>query len=160
MKVVCNSSTLIALARIGHLDILEKEVKSLLIPRAVYEEVVVKGMDKPGAVEIREAKWIEERDVHNRELVMGFNTVLDLGESEAIVLAKEINADLLILDDEEARKKALSEGIRVAGLLAILIQAKKRGTIKKVKPFLEALKDNGFFIREELYYQTIQEAEE
>ena len=78
MKVVCNSSTLIALARIGHLDILEKEVKSLLIPRAVYEEVVVKGMDKPGAVEIREAKWIEERDVHNRELVMGFNTVLDL----------------------------------------------------------------------------------
>ena len=88
MKVVCNSSTLIALARIGHLDILEKEVKSLLIPRAVYEEVVVKGMDKPGAVEIREAKWIEERDVHNRELVMGFNTVLDLGESWSIRIVR------------------------------------------------------------------------
>lgn len=122
--------------------------------------MVIKGLDKPGAVEVREAKWIEEIDVHNRELVMGLNTVLDLGESEAIVLAKEINADLLILDDEEARKNALLEGIRVVGLLAFLVQAKNRGSIKRVRPLLDALKDKGFFIRKDLYYQTIQEAGE
>jgi predicted nucleic acid-binding protein len=119
--VVCNSSTLIALARIGHLDILEKEVKSLLIPSAVYEEVVIKGLEKPGAVEVREAKWIEKKDVYDRELVMIFNTMLDLGESEAIVLAKEVKADLLIIDDEEARKKAILEGLNVIGQLAFLI---------------------------------------
>lgn len=91
---------------------------------------------------------------------MDLNATLDPGESEAIVLAKEINADLLILDDEQARNKARLEGIRVAGLLALLLQAKNRGTIKNLKPLLDDLRVKGFFMTEVLYYQTIQEAEE
>lgn len=160
MRVVCNSSTVIALVRIGHLDILEKVAKSLIIPPAVYEDIVIKGAGRPGAAEVREAKWIEKRNVSDRELVMRLNAILGLGESEAIALAKEIKADLIILDDEKARKTAISEGLRITGLLAFLIQAKEKGIIKRVKPIIDELKHKGFFISEGLYQDAIQKAGE
>ena len=53
MKIVCDSSALIVLARIGRLDILEKMVKTLLIPQAVYEDIVVKGASRAGEIEVR-----------------------------------------------------------------------------------------------------------
>ena len=115
MKIVCDSSALIVLARIGRLDILKKMVKALLIPQAVYEDIVVKGTSRAGEIEVRKAKWIEKRNVSNRELVRKLNVSLGLGESEAIALAKKIKADLIILDDQKARKTAILEGLRVAG---------------------------------------------
>lgn len=160
MNAVCDSSTLIALAKIGHLDILKKVVKNLIIPPSVYEEVVIKGAGKSGSDEIRKAKWIEKREVSDRELVMRLNTILDLGESEAIALAKEIRADLIILDDDKARKVAISEGLNVIGLLILLIWAKEKGVIKKVKPLIDKLKQEGFFISEDLYQNVIQKAKE
>ena len=160
MKVVCNSSTLIALARIGHLDILQKQVTVLLIPRAVYEDVVIRGAGKPGATEVKEAKWIEREEAVDRESVQKLNTILDLGESEAIVLAKEIKADMIILDEEKAREIAISEGLKVTGLLAFLIHAKEKGWIKEVKPLLAQLKVKGFFMGEDLYFDVLQKAKE
>ena len=160
MKVVSNSSTLIALARINHLDILEKVVKKLIIPPAVYDDIVIKGAGRPGSAEIRQAKWIEKRNVSDQEMVMRLNSILGLGESEAIALAKEIKADLIILDDDKARKVALSEGLRISGLLAFLVQAKEKGIIERVKPLMDGLKLKGFFISENLYQDTIQKAGE
>lgn len=160
MKVVSNSSTLIALARINHLDILEKVVKKLIIPPAVYDDIVIKGAGKSGAIEVREAKWIEKRNVSDQELVMRLNSILGLGESEAIALAKEIKADLVILDDDKARKAAISEGLRISGLLAFLVRAKEKGIIERVKPLMDELKRKGFFISENLYQDTIQKAGE
>ncbi len=160
MKVVCNSSTLIALARINHLDILEKVVKNLIIPSAVYDDIVIKGAGRLGAIEVGEAKWIEKRDVSDQELVIRLNSILGLGESEAIALAKEIKADLIVLDDDKARKEAISEGLRVSGLLAFLVQAKEKGIIEKVKQFMDELRQKEFFISEDLYQDVIQKAGE
>jgi len=160
MKVVCNSSALIALARINRLDILEKGVKTLNVPSFVYEEIVIQGAGRPGAEEIKEAKWIEKRDVIDHEFVMSLNTILARGESEAIALAKEIKADLIILDDEKARKVAMSEGLRITGLLAFLVQAKEKNLIKRVKPLIDTLRSKGFFIDEDLYKDIIQNAGE
>lgn len=160
MNTVCDSSTLIALAKIGHLKILKKIVKNLIIPPSVYEEVVIKGAGKSGSAEIGKAQWIEKRQASDRELVMRLNSILHYGESEAIALAKEIRADLIILDDDKARKVAISEGLRVTGLLILLIWAKEKGVIKKVKPLIDKLKEEGFFISEDLYQNVIQKAEE
>jgi predicted nucleic acid-binding protein len=121
--MVCDASTLIALARIGRLDILKQVGVRVTIPTAVYEEIVVKGAGKPGADEVREASWIETREVADRSVVAKLRTALNTGESEAIALAKEIDADLIILDDQDARNAALSEGLNVVGLLALLVLA-------------------------------------
>ena len=88
------------------------------------------------------------------------NTILDLGESEVIVLAKEIKADMIILDEEKARKIAISEGLKVTGLLAFLIHAKEKGWIMEVKPLLDELKVKGFFMGEDLYFDVLQKAKE
>lgn len=160
MNVVCDSSTLIALSRIGHLDILKKVLRSLKIPPAVYGDVVIKGAGRPGAIEVKEAKWIEKRNVSDQGLVKRLNVNLGLGESEAIALAKEIKADLVILDDDKARKVAISEGLRVIGLLAFLIKAKEKCAIKKVKPLTDELRQKGFFISEDLYQDSAQRAGE
>jgi predicted nucleic acid-binding protein len=131
-----------------------------MIPRAVYDEVVVQGVGKPGADEIRDAPWIETHEVANRDVVARFRAVLHAGESEAIALAQEIEADVIILDDEQARNTASAEGLRVVGLLAFLILAKERGIISHVKPLLDALRRQGFFIGDDLYQHILRQTDE
>lgn len=160
MNVVCDASTLIALARIGQLDILRQAGAQVVIPMAVYEEVVVKGAGKPGSNEIRQASWVETREVSDRAVVVQFCAVLGAGESEAIALAKESNADLIILDDEDARGMASEQGLDVVGLLAFLVLAKEEGIILQVRPLLDALRGQGFFISDALYQQILRKADE
>jgi uncharacterized protein len=158
--VVCDASTLIALARIGQLDILEQIEAQVVIPMAVYEEVVIKGVGKPGADEIREASWIGTHAVSDRDVVAQFRAVLGTGESEAIALAKELAADLIILDDEDARNTAVAEELKVVGLLAFLVLAKEEGIIHQVRPLLDALRQQGFFISDDLYHDILRRADE
>jgi hypothetical protein len=73
--VACDASTLIALTRIGQLEILERTGAQVVIPRAVYEEVVVRGEGKPGAIEVSEAAWIETREVTDHSIVARFRMV-------------------------------------------------------------------------------------
>jgi predicted nucleic acid-binding protein len=160
LNVVCDASTLIALARIGQLDILGRVGARVMVPMAVYDEVVVKGVGKSGADELRDAPWIETHEVADRDIVARLRVILDAGESEAIALAQETKADLLIRDDEAARNTARAEGLRVVGLLAFLILAKERGMISHIKPLLEALKRQSFFIGDDLYHHILRQAGE
>ena len=160
MKVVCDASTLIALARIGQFETLERTGAQVVIPRAVYKEVVVQGEGKPGATEVSAAAWIETREVTDHSIVARFRIVLDAGESGAIALAQEVDAALIILDDEEARDAALSEGLSVVGLPAFLVRAKAWGIVREVRPLLDALKHQGFFISDELYQHVLRLAGE
>jgi uncharacterized protein len=160
LKVVCDASTLIALARIGQFETLERTGAQVVIPRAVYKEVVVQGEGKPGATEVSAAAWIETREVTDHSIVARFRIVLDAGESGAIALAQEVDAALIILDDEEARDAALSEGLSVVGLPAFLVRAKAWGIVREVRPLLDALKHQGFFISDELYQHVLRLAGE
>jgi predicted nucleic acid-binding protein len=157
---VCDASTLIALARIGQFETLERTGAQVVIPRAVYKEVVVQGEGKPGATEVSAAAWIETREVTDHSIVARFRIVLDAGESGAIALAQEVDAALIILDDEEARDAALSEGLSVVGLPAFLVRAKAWGIVREVRPLLDALKHQGFFISDELYQHVLRLAGE
>jgi len=94
LGVVCNSTVLIALSRIGHLWILEQLFGNILIPPAVYNDVVIKGARKPGAKDVAEAKWIHVQTVGDKEQVLYLSSILHQGE--AIVLAEEIDAELII----------------------------------------------------------------
>ena len=99
MSVVSNASPLINLARIGKLDLLHDLYGELTIPEAVWREVVVEGAGQPGADEVKGATWIKRHAVANRQLVHALQQELDAGEAEAIVLASEMEAELLLMDE-------------------------------------------------------------
>jgi len=99
MSIVSNASLLINLSRIEKLDLLRNLYNEIIIPEGVWHEVVVEGVDQPGAEIIRSAVWIKKRAVKNRELVQALRQELDTGEAEAIALSLEIRAELLLMDE-------------------------------------------------------------
>jgi len=151
MIVVANAGPLIALAQIGYLDLLRLLYGELYIPPAVREEVVASGQGRPGAVEVDAANWIHVVEVHDTMAVQLLRDRLDAGESEAIVLAMEMNADLLLMDEGRGRRVAEARGLKKTGTVGTLIVAKKRGLISAVTPLLDRLLAAGFRMSDELY---------
>ena len=149
MKVICNATPLIHLSRIRHLWILKRLFGKLVIPMAVYNEVVIDGRGKPGADNVAKAEWIHVREVKNIGALRELCDLLHLGESEAIVLAEEIDADLIILDDNLARRSATAKGLKVVGTLALLHQAKERGLVPALRPLFDELASLGFYMGKE-----------
>ena len=95
MMVVCNSTPLIYLAAIGKFDLLRALYGQVLIPSAVYDEVVTQGAGRWGAAETAGASWIDRRSVADLAKVTSLQARLHGGESEVVVLAEELQADLV-----------------------------------------------------------------
>lgn len=142
--VIADSSCLIALSKIGKLEILNALFGNVLIPKAVYIEVVVLGKGRAGSEEIKNAKWIKVENVKNKLAVKALQINLGEGESEAITLAIEKDADLIILDDFKARQTAEELSLTFVGTLAILQKAKSKGLIKNFEKVLDELRKAGF----------------
>ncbi len=142
--VIADSSCLIALSKIGELEILHALFENIIIPKAVYVEVVVQGKGRTGAEEVKNAKWIKVENAKNKLAVKAFQINLGAGESEAITLAIEKNADLIILDDSRARQAAEELSLTFVGTLAILQKAKSKGLIKNFEKTLDDLRKAGF----------------
>ncbi|MEW5935445.1 MAG: DUF3368 domain-containing protein [Bacillota bacterium] len=156
--MVSDSSPLINLARIGMLWLLRELFGEILVPDAVWEEVVVDGAGQPGAGEVGAAAWIRKRSVANRPLVSVLRRDLGPGEAEAIALALEAGARLLLMDERAGREAARHLGVSCAGLLAVLVEAKRRGLIAAVKPCLDALRDvAGFWLAGDLYEKVLRD---
>ena len=161
MIVVCNATPIIALAAVGQLDLLRAVYGEILIPDDVFHEVAVAGAGEPGAHEVTEAGWIKRQTVHNAALVNALGLELDLGEAEAIALAVEQSAGLILLDERRGRHAAARLGLTVAGTLGVLIAAKDRGLLALVRPVLDALRmQAGFWIGDELHGAVLQVAGE
>jgi predicted nucleic acid-binding protein len=142
--VVSDSSCLIALSKIGHLEILQKLFGNIVIPAAVYREVVIQGAGKPGAGEVAQAEWIKSFEVQDRLAVRTLKLTLGEGESEAIVLASEQQAKFLVLDDWKARQMALGLSLPVIGTVAVLGKAVEKGFLSDLTSLLDQLCDHGF----------------
>ena len=143
--VVADSSCLISLSRIGKLKVLHELFAEIIIPEAVYYEVVVRGKGRIGAEEVKKARWIKKQKVQNALAVVAFKVNLGAGESEAIALASESKADFLILDDFKARQTAEELSLEVIGTVAVLQKAGEKGIIDNVQSVLQDLRDAGFY---------------
>jgi predicted nucleic acid-binding protein len=161
MIVVSNTSPIINLAAIGRLELLQHLYGTIAIPQAVYHEIAVRGSGQPGAIEIQTSTWFERRHVRDAALVQRLKQHLDAGESEAIALAIEMQADQLLLDERRGRMIAKQQGVRVMGLLGVLLVAKRQGLLETVRPVLYDLRAvAGFWIDPELFTQVLESAGE
>ena len=149
--VVSNASPLIAFEQIGHLELLERLFSFVLVPFAVAQEITP-------TVSFR--TWMEERALAQPIGPRILRASLGLGESEAISLALEINAQFVILDDRAARRLAAALGLSVIGTLGVLLASKRRGFLPAIIPLLDALMNLDFRIAPDLYTRVLADAGE
>jgi predicted nucleic acid-binding protein len=137
MRVVSDSSPLIALAKIGMLDIMRNDI---VIPKAVFDEITKP--KKEYAKELHE--WGKDKviEVKNRKAVEYLEMIIDRGEAETVVLAEELNVDAVLIDDLKARKIAKFRGLNIIGTVGVLLNAKDKGLISDIKPLLDELIKN------------------
>lgn len=157
---MCDSSPLIHLARIGELELLRDIFEEVFVPEAVFRECVIEGSDRDDAGKIKAASWIHITKIKDIELKKALNASLDEGESEAIVLALQEKADIILLDDYDAREFARIYGLKITGIIGILLKAKYTGRISSLSLILENLKETGFWLNEDLRSQILSDAGE
>ena len=155
-SVVSNTGPLIALATIGQFDLLRKLFGEIHIPPAVRAEI----LDEKTVNAVTAADWIVVQTVRDEIAVQLLRGELDAGESEAIVLTRELNADLLLIDDRSARRRATAIELSTIGTLGVLLLAKNEKLIPVLEPLLDDLRRVGFHMGDELYDQVLDSASE
>ena len=151
MRIVSNTSPIVALAHLGELDLLRKILDSaILIPPAVSRELA--GRKLP--------EWFEVRELRQPLSATALEAFLGAGESEALALALEVEADLVLLDDKAARRLASQLRLTVVGTLGLLLKAKEAGLIPSIRPKLEALRTLPFHISPRLQEDILTQARE
>lgn len=158
--VVSDTTAITHLARVDLLHLLQALFNVVYIPEAVYQELVQYGDQVPGSMEVKTLSWIKKEKVRNTAMVTVLSTTLDPGESEAIALAVEKNADLLIIDEFTGRNMATQHGVNITGVLGILLKAKERKLINKVKPHLDNLRATKFKVSPSIYEAVLNAAGE
>lgn len=160
MIVVTDSTVLIGLAKLGKLTLLKEIFLNVSIPEEVFKEVVERGKDKPGSKLIRESSWIETKVVKDKTQVNFLMGSLERGEAEVLALARELEADLILLDEEKARKSAVIAGFNVMGLLGLFNLAKNIGLIHEVRPLINELMAKKFRISGKVIEEALKKAGE
>jgi predicted nucleic acid-binding protein len=129
--------------------------------REVYGEAVVAGREVGGAKrEVSTANWIKTVRVKDRLAVEVLLDELDLGEAETIVLARELDADWVLMDEKKGRRKLTQMGLKKIGTAGILLKAKQVGLLPAVRPELEQLRQRGFSISQPVIDAVLRQANE
>ncbi|GAB3642306.1 DUF3368 domain-containing protein [Spirosoma arcticum] len=161
MVVVSDTTTLSNLLLIGHIDLLQKLYGSISIPTAVRDELRNLVSYRTQVDEFLDQPWVAVHSVRQGEYPLLLRQQLDIGEAEAIALAVEMNAGLLIVDELKGRAVAKSLGLVVIGTLGILVTAKREGLISQVGPVLNQLRSNaGFWVSDSLQRQVLESVNE
>ncbi len=161
MIVVSDTTPLIGLASIGRLDLLQELFGEVYIPQAVFDETVTFGREESKAKQkVSTANWIHVVEVKDRLAVNVLLDEMDLGEIETIVLASELNADWVLMDEKKGRRKLGQLNIPKIGTLGILLKAKELGLISVLKPEIESLQKLEFSISPVIVEEVLKMAGE
>jgi predicted nucleic acid-binding protein len=152
VEIVSNSGPLISLGRMERLDLPSELFREVIVPAAVFQELT-RDLDRPGAAVIQKVEWLSIREVSNTAEVARLSFWLDLGESEVLVLARELEATAAI-DERRGRNIATALGIPHTGTVGILLSAKQAGIISTVTPLLDKLIKNGIRLSARLYEEA------
>jgi len=149
--VVSDTSPLRALAHVNRLDLLSAIYGEVLVPPAVADELKDTASALP-PIEVAAIPGVRVQAPSDPSLVLRFRSSLDPGESEALALAIEVGAKIILIDEALGRAAAERIGIQPVGVLGVLVRAKQMGLVAAVIPLMNRLRDElGFFISPDLY---------
>ncbi len=158
--VVSDTSPLRALAHLGHLEWLNDLFDQVFLPPAVAFEL----RQPPPAfqpLEVSTWPYLQVRAPHNAARVAELLSMLDAGEAEAIALAEELRAEVVLIDELAGREVARRSGFTVVGTLGILLEAKQRGVCPAVGPLVDRLRTElNFFVSSRLWQTILRQAGE
>ncbi len=154
--IVSDASPIIVLLKTNNLSILKDLFEKITVPTAVYKEITAKEQEK---IIFDKIDWIKTRNIKNTQENVLLEKLIDKGEAEAIILAKELKTTLL-LDDAKARKYAKLLNVEVIGTLGLLKIAKNRGVIPSVKKVISDMLAEGYYIEDKLITQILEDVGE
>ena len=158
MIIVSDTSTLSGLLLINRLELLGEVYDEVIIPKVVFDELLVLEDFGYEMTPVHEATWLKFAEPSNKELEEKLKLVLDKGEAAAIALAQELRPNFLAIDEKKGRKVAAAMDIPIIGLMGILMTAKRLALIDSVKPVVdELLEKAGFRISKKLYARILSE---
>jgi predicted nucleic acid-binding protein len=157
VTIVSDSTPIISLATVEKVYLLHELFGHIYIPQTVYKEI--KSRNKAGYEEI-DCEYFKVTEIKGRKYIGFLLNDLDTGEAEAIMLAKEIDADALIIDERTGFAIARSQNINAIGTLTVLLMAKQNGFIVKVKPVLDEMIANGRWYSRNVYYEFLKQINE
>lgn len=156
---VIDAGPLLFLAKLGRLDLLP-QTSDVYIPEAAYVETQQYSDKAAEVIALAAQEWLTVSAVGNRQAVQLLLADMDLGEAEAIVLAAELSADKVVLDDMDARRFAQRIGLAIVGTVGLLLSARLRGDIPSLQAELDRLEGFGFWIHPELVTRVLRTAGE
>jgi uncharacterized protein len=157
--VICNTSPLLYLNLVGQLDILPALYHTVTIPPAVRAELLVGRQQGVQIPEIDDLSWLVIVALKDRTLIP-LVTDLGAGEAEVIGLAKEYPNSRLILDDTLGRRIASVNKLTFTGTVGVIIKAKQAGLVPTVKPIVQALRQAGLWLSDDLIQNVLHQAGE
>ncbi|MCI0446613.1 hypothetical protein L0244_37580 [bacterium] len=145
MIVVSNSSPLIVFGRLNHFDILRILFGEIIVPEEVYREVTIEGKGRPGAIRTQEAKWIRVKPILDRSLHTQMSKSYNLGSGEVatVILAKELSANVALIDERKARLLAKAQGISVLGSVGIFEISYRKGLVHDLRTIYQQMEQVG-----------------
>ncbi len=159
-KVVVNTTPLIALSHVGQLELLKRMYDEIIIPEAVYEELSIKTESVCKKEVDNSLDWIRVERIKNQMAKDMYKTQLHDGEVEVMILAKETSADVVIIDDANAKKYAKYLKLPVTGTLGVLLRAKQQGHIDRLEPILRQMIEKGIYISANLVEMCLKQVGE
>lgn len=161
MIIISDTSPISGLLLIDSLSLLPEIYSEIIIPHAVFQELIALEQYGYNLSPLKTAQWLNVLSPTDTQFVAQLNKELDKGESEAIALAVELSAKLLIIDEKQGRAVAESLGFKFTGVIGVLIDAKERGIIEKEKPLLDALRTKAkFWLSEQFYHYILAQLDE
>ena len=157
MIVVSNSTPLITLAKVGHFDLLKLLFTEITISHEVWEEVVVKGVNQPGSGETSQANWIKVHPLIKSSLIDEWKIAYNLGAGEVstVLLAKQLSANLSLIDERRARTLAVKQGLAITGSLALLEHGYRKKHLKDLRQVYAQLIICGIWIDQKKLNQSL-----